>query len=163
MRASPSTQSEASKPDGGPSGDHAPAAVERAGPGGEGPSALERFERRAEKIARAAEVGVIAGVQHETDLLAALVEKRLPEVGDERGLSGGNPAEQARGENAHARVHEGPAVAGPEARDAIPFGLKRRVPLGVSVFSHQQGRRAAGVPVAAEQLGDSRARWRHRS
>jgi len=99
---------------------------------------------------------MISGVQQETDLLPALLEERLPEVGDERRLARGNPAEKGSRKNADARVHERPAAAGPEARDAVPFGLKRRVPVGVSVFSHQQCRRPSGSAVAGEELGVAR-------
>jgi len=137
----------------GSKGESAPALVERAGSSRERSSPLERFERRAQKIARAAEVGVIAGVEHVADLLPALGEEGLPQVGDERGLARGNPPEQTRGEDADARVQEGPSVAGPEARDAVPFGLKRRVPVGVSVFSHQQSRRPAGAAMAGKEAG----------
>src|SRR5262249_31923989 len=51
--------------------------VEGAGAPRKGPTALERFERRAEEIARAAEVGEGARVPDETDLEAVL-EHRLP-------------------------------------------------------------------------------------
>ena len=144
------------EPRGGAAVEDAPASVESTGAAGERPSASERFERRAEKIARAAEVGMITGVRDEADLLPALLEERLPEVGDERRLARGNPAEKGSRKNADARVHERPAAAGPAARDAVPFGLKRRVPVGVSVFSHQQCRRPSGSAVAGEELGVAR-------
>lgn len=136
-----------------PSRENAPAGVDRPGLGGEGPTPLERFERRAEKIARSAEVGVAVGVEDETDLVAALGQERLPEIGDERRLTRRNPIEEAGSKDAHSGVHQGPGVAGPEARDAVPFGLKRRVPVGVSVFSHQQGRCSTGGSVPGAELG----------
>ena len=71
---------------------------------GERASPRERFERRAEEIARAAESQVRRMMQNETALLA------------QRPVSPGRWA------------------VDPERRDDVPFGLKRRVVLRVPVF-----------------------------
>lgn len=114
-------------------------------------SASQRFERRAEKIARAAEVGVGPLVEQEADFLPPLVEKRLPEVPDEGPLPRRYPGEQPRRENANPGVQKRPLAADPESRDAVPFGLKRRVPLGVPVFRYEERGGAPGLAVAGNE------------
>lgn len=125
--------------------------IEVAGPGGEGPSPSERFERRAEEIARAAEVRERPIVKDEADLLGSAVEQGLPQVGDERGLARGNPVDKAGRQDADPRVEERPLATGPEARDAVPFGLKRRVPVGMPVFRHQERRGASRFAVSGDE------------
>src|SRR5262249_32707623 len=136
--------------------EHATFIVEDARSLREGPSASERFERRAEEIARAAEVGEETLVLDEPDLLAAAVEQELPQVGDERRLAGPDSIEQTRRERANACVEEGTAPRGPEARDAVPFGLKRRVPVGMPVFGHQERRASARIVVSPDETREVR-------
>ncbi len=137
-----------------PSGEDAPADVEIAAAFREGPSARERFERRAEEIARAAEVGVRAMMEDEAQLLAPLVEERLPQVGDEGGLAGRNAGQEPRGEGADAGVEERAWAVDAEGRDAIPFGLKRRVVLRVPVFRDEERRGAPRFAVPGEKAGE---------
>ncbi len=96
----------------------------------ERPTALERFERRVEEIARAAEAGKRPFVKDLADLCPSFGKQRLPEVGDERGFPGANAGEDPRRHRAHARVERWPRILSPEARDCLPFGLKRRVAVG---------------------------------
>jgi hypothetical protein len=117
-------------------------------------AALERFERRAEEIARAAEVVKRAIMEDPADLLDPLVEERLPEVGDERGLAGGNAREEPRSQSAHARVEQRAWSVDAEGRDTVPFGLQRRVVVRIPVLREEQRRRAAGGPVAGEKAGE---------
>ena len=124
--------------------------IEDSGSRGEGPTARERFERRAEEIARAAEVGKGTFVEHEADLLAA-GQHRLPDIGDERGFPFGDPAEDPRRQNADARVKQGPHALTPEARDGVAFGLKRRVPIGLAVFDGEQCRTPTTCGVCLRQ------------
>jgi hypothetical protein len=114
-------------------------------------SALERFERRAEEIARAAEIGVRALMQDEAQFFPPLVEQRLPQVGDEGGFSGRDAREQPGREHTDAGVEQRPWAADAEGRDAVPFGLKRRVLLRVPIFRDEQRRGAPRIPVAGEQ------------
>ena len=72
------------------------------------PSPRELFERRAEQIAREAELQVRRMIQDESDLLA----RRSIDAGDR--------------------------AVDPETRDTIPFGLKRRVVLRVPVFRRDE-------------------------
>jgi hypothetical protein len=74
----------------------------------EPPSPRELFERRAEQIARAAELHVRRMIQDETALLA------------------------------QRSVGPGSWTVDPEGRDAVPFGLKRRVVLRVPVFGRDE-------------------------
>jgi len=133
--------------------------VERAGARRERSAARERFERSAEEIARAAEVGEAARVKDPSDLLGCLprrrplIEERLPEVGDERGLPGRDSREEARREDADPRVEEGRWSADAEGRDAVPFGLKRRVALRLPVFDDEERGGATGGAVRGEQSG----------
>jgi len=113
--------------------------VESAASFGEGKTARERFERRAEKIARAAEVGEAPRVPHPGDR-SAPAEQRLPEVGDERRLSARNAVEKARREDADAGVEERGWAFAAESRDAIPFGLQRRVPARLAVLDDEERR-----------------------
>jgi hypothetical protein len=73
------------------------------------PSPRELFEKRAEQIAHAAELHVRRMIEAESDLLA------------------------------ERSVGPGSWTADPETRDAIPFGLKRRVVLRVPVFGRDGG------------------------
>ena len=70
-------------------GEDARLLVEDSGSGGEGTTAQERFERRAEEIARAAEVGEGTLVKDPADFLPPF-EEGLPHVIDERSLAGRN-------------------------------------------------------------------------
>jgi hypothetical protein len=120
-------------------------------------AAIERFERRAEEIARAAEVGVRAMVEKEAELFrrsAPSFEERLPEVRDERSFAGRDPRQHARREGAHARVEQRPSFVDAEGRDAIPFGLKRRVMIRVPIFRDEERRRAPRFPVAGDEGGE---------
>lgn len=130
----------------------APHPVERAGAGGERSAARERFERSAEEIARAAEIGERAVVSHEADLFSG-VEKRLPEIGDERPLAGGDPLQKPGAENADAGVEERIWSTDAEGRDAVPFGLKRRVALRLPVLDDEKRRGAAGGAVRGDEAG----------
>ena len=148
--------------------DHAFSDVEIAGPapgedaelwveipaaGREGPSASDRFERRAQEIARAAEIRERALVQEKADRLLAGVEERLPQVSNEGGLARGNPGEQARRQDADARVQQSAWSVDAEGRDAIPFGLKRRVVLRIPILRDEERRGAVRTPVAGQQPG----------
>jgi hypothetical protein len=143
-------------------GENPPPFVEEAAATRKGPSASERFERRAEKIARAAEIGVRAMMQDEAKLfpipmsipLPPLVEQRLPEVGDQSRLSRGDPGEQAGREDAHPGVEEGTWAVDAEGRDAIPFGLKRRVLIRIPILRDEKGRRPSGFAVPGEERGE---------
>ena len=114
-------------------------------------SALERFERRAEEIARAAEIGVRALMQDEAQFFPPLVEQRLPQSGDEGGFSGRDSRQQPGREHTDAGVEQRPWAADAEGRDAVPFGLKRRVLLRVPIFRDEQRRGSPRIPVAGEQ------------
>jgi hypothetical protein len=111
------------------SGEDTQPLIELAGSGGKRSAARERFERRAEEIARAAEIGVRAMMEDEAKLFPPLVEERLPQICDERGLARGNAGKQPRRENADPGVEQGAWAVDAEGRDAVPFGLKRRVVL----------------------------------
>ena len=132
--------------------------VERAGPGREWSAARERFERRAEEIAWAAEIGEESFVLDPPDFLPPF-EEALPKVADERGLSGGDLSEQPGSEHADAGVQKGrdlpigltAGLPAAEARDAVPFGLKRRIPVGLSVCHDEQSRRPAALAMAAQE------------
>lgn len=121
-----------------------------------GSSALERFERRAQEIARAAEVREWPAVEEPTDLLAPLRQQGRPEVGDESRLSGGNSGKDPRGNHADPRVKERVVSADSEARDSVPFGLKRRIPVGIPILHDEEGDRAPGFAVTGEQGRDVR-------
>ena len=114
-------------------------------------SALERFERRAQEIARAAEIGVRALMQDEAEFFPPGVEQRLPEVGDEGRLPGRDAREQPRREHADPGVEQRPWAADAEGRDAIPFGLKRRVYLRVPIFRDEERRGAPRIAVTGDQ------------
>ncbi len=116
-----------------------------------GASALERFERRAQEIARAAEIGVRALMQDEAKFFPPLVEQRLPEMRDESRLPGGDAREQPGREDAHSGIQQRPWAADAECRDAIPFGLKRRVYLRVPIFRDEERRSAPRIPVTGDQ------------
>ncbi len=120
-------------------------------------AAIERFERRAEEIARAAEVGVRAMMEDEAELFggsAPTFEERLPEVRHQRGFPGGNPREHSRSEGADTRVEQRPCFVDAEGRDAIPFGLKRRVVIRVPIFRDEERRRAPRFPVGPDESGE---------
>jgi hypothetical protein len=117
-------------------------------------SALERFERRAQEIARAAEIGVRAMMQDEAQFFPPFVEQRLPQMGDERRLAGRDAREQPGREHAHAGVEQRPWAADAEGRDAVPFGLKRRVYLRVPIFRDEERRGSPRFPVTGEQGGE---------
>ena len=116
-----------------------------------GSSALERFERRAQEIARAAEIGVRALMQDEAQFFPPPVEQRLPEVRDQGRLAGRDAPEQPGREHADPGVEQGPWASDAEGRDAIPFGLKRRVYLRVPIFRDEERRRAPRVTVGGDQ------------
>ena len=116
-----------------------------------GASALERFERRAQEIARAAEIGVRALMQDEAKFFPPRVEQRLPEVRDEGRLSGRDAGEQTGSEHANPCVEQRPWAAGPEGRDAVPFGLKRRVFLRVPIFRDEERRGAPRIAVTGNE------------
>ncbi len=116
-----------------------------------GSSALERFERRAQEIARAAEIGVRALVQDEAKFFPPGVEQRLPQVGDQGRFPRRDAREQPGREHADAGVEQRPWSADAEGRDAIPFGLKRRVYLRVPIFRDEERRGAPRIAVAGEQ------------
>ena len=118
---------------------------------GKGSSALERFERRAQEIARAAEIGVRALMQDEANFFPPLVEQRLPEVRDESRLPGRDAREQPGCEDANSGVEQRPWAADAEGRYAVPFGLKRRVYLRVPIFRDEERRSAPRIAVAGDQ------------
>ena len=80
------------------------------------PSALERFKRRVDEIARAAEIGG---------------SSFLP------GPHAGEQTDKRRGQ---VRARQQPRTLGPGTRDSVPFGLKRRVAVGLPVFDGQERR-----------------------
>jgi hypothetical protein len=116
-------------------------------------SAVERFERRAQEIARAAEIGERALMRDEPQLFPPFVEERLPQMRHERSLSGRDSAQQARRQDRDAGVQEWPWSLDAEGRDAVPFGLKRRVVLRVPVFRDEERRGAPRFAVALEESG----------
>ncbi len=166
--------------------------IKGAGAVGKGATPNERFERRAEEIARSAEVGERPGMREPSDFLAVR-EERIPQIVDQRALSRTDPREKPRGEDTDTGVEErrgglGPAApregaagagvtspAAPregaagvgvtggsgaegrgrgsemssETRDAVPFGLKRRVPVGLPVRNDEKSGQPAAVPVGA--------------
>ncbi len=115
------------------------------------PTPLERFERRAKEIARAAEVGEEAFVRQTADLFPPLDEHRLPQVGDERGLAGRDAGQETRGQDTDPGVEKRPQTLSPEGLDSVPFGLKRRVAVRLSVFDDEQRRGSGARSVAGEQ------------
>jgi hypothetical protein len=115
-----------------------------------GESARERFDRRAQEIARDAQVRERPRVANEPDL-SPFREKTFPEIGDERGLARRNPSDQIRGEHADAGVQERGWAYAPESRDRIPFGLQRRVAVGLSIVDDEKRRRGAGLAMPGEQ------------
>ena len=130
--------------------------VEPSGAGRERPTARERFERRAEEIARSAEIGERPLVEEPADFLPPFGEEGLPEIRDERGFARGNAREQAGSERADAGVEQRRAVERPrpssaESRDSVPFGLKRRVPVGLDVFDDEEGGGAPALPMAPQE------------
>ena len=82
------------------------------------PSALERFKRRVQEIARAAEIGG---------------RSSLP-------LPGPDAGEKPYGRCGRVCARQQPRTLCPEARDSVPFGLKRRVAVGLPVFDGQERR-----------------------
>ena len=133
-------------------GEEAGPFVEDAGPGGEGATARERFERRAEEIARSAEVGERTLVEHVADLLSAR-EHRAPDIGHERGFPFGDTQQKPRREKTDTGVEQRARALPAEARDDVPFGLKRRVSLGRSVFDGEQCRTPTTCGVCLPQPG----------
>lgn len=133
-------------------GEQAGPFIEDAGPGGEGTTARERFERCAEEIARSAEVGERTLVEHVADLLSAR-EHGAPDIGHERGFPFGDAGQKPRRESADTGVQQGTRALAPEARDDVPFGLKRRVSLGRSVFDGEQCRTPTTCGVCLPQPG----------
>jgi hypothetical protein len=119
-------------------------------------SALERFERRAEEIARAAEIGKRLLMEEEPDFLPPFVEQRLPQVGHERRRTGGDAGQEPRRQNADSRVQERTWAVDPERRDAVPFGLKRRVLLRVPIFRDEQRGGAPRPSVKIRETGEVR-------
>jgi hypothetical protein len=117
-------------------------------------AAIERFERRVEEIARAAEVAKRALMQDPADFLPPFVEERLPKMRDELCPSGRNEREQTRGQDADPRVEKGVWSVDAEGRDAIPFGLKRRVVLRVPVFRDEERRGAPRFAVTGQEPGE---------
>ena len=101
---------------------------------GKGPTPVERFERRAEQIARAAEICKGSRVAHQCDFPRAIPKKGRAKIGCELFLAARNAAENGLRQHADPRVVPGLWRMGPECRDAVPFGLKRRVSLGLPVF-----------------------------
>lgn len=132
------------------------AGVKRPAARGEGPSALERFKRSAEKIARSAEIGKRPFVADKADGFAAFPEKGRPEIGCELFLAARNAAEKARRQEADPGVEQRLWRVDPEGRDAVPFGLKRRVSPRLPVFDDgERGRPAAGAvrPQKTREIG----------
>jgi len=123
---------------------------------GERSAAVERFERRAEEIARAAEVRESPAVEEPADLLTPLRQHRGPEVGDERRLAGRDARQDPRRQDADTGVEKRFASFDPEAGDSVPFGLKRRVPVRLSVLHDEECRRSAGLAVPGEERRDVR-------
>ena len=131
-------------------------AVEIPAPLRERPTAVECFERRAEEIARAAQVLEGASVEEPADLLAPGRQQRHPEVGRESGLPRRDQGKDPGRHRADSRVEERMGATCAEARDSVPFGLKRRVPIGISVLHDEEGGRAPGLAVAGQQGRDVR-------
>jgi hypothetical protein len=80
----------------------------------ERPSALERFKRRVQEIARAAEITA-----------------RGP-------VAARNAGEEARKHRRYSCFGMEPQTVSPETRDSVPFGLKRRVAVGFPIFEDRQ-------------------------
>ncbi len=124
-------------------------------PGRDGSSARERFERRAEEIARAAEVGVRAMMEDEARLFPLpFVDERLPPVDEKRGLPRPIAEQGPPRDHADSGVERGAWVVDAEDRDAIPFGLKRRVVLRVPVFRDAERRGEPRFAVVSEDRGE---------
>ena len=86
--------------------------IEAAASGRERSAARERFERRAEEIARAAEVGVRTMMQDEAELFPPFVEERLPEVREPERSRRGEFARAAGGRERRRRCRAGALVRG---------------------------------------------------
>jgi hypothetical protein len=125
--------------------EHARVRIEIPRGAGEGSTAVERFERQAHEIARAAENCGGTPAPNPADFLPAFPEERLPEILDERALPGPCPAQQSRRDDHDTSVEQRAIGLPPEGRDSVPFGLKRRLPGGLSVLQHSQGRDARGI------------------
>jgi len=121
-----------------------------------GSGARERFERRAEEIARAAEVGERLLMEDESDLLPPPLEQGPPQMFHEPRLPGRDAREEPGGQHADAGIEERAWAVDAEGRDSVPFGLKRRVPLRIPVFRDEQSRGASGVTVTAEKSREVR-------
>lgn len=116
-------------------------------------AARERFERRAEEIAGLAEVREGAVVLEPADFLPPF-EDALPQV-DERALARRDVGKEPRGEHTDAGEEKwfipAPAALSPEARDAVPFGLKRRIPVGLPIGYDEKRGEPAALAVALEK------------
>jgi hypothetical protein len=130
--------------------------IEIPAPFRKGSGARERFERRAEEIARAAEIGERLLMEDKADLLPPFVEEGLPEMRHQAGLAGRDPREESRRQDADAGVEERTWSVDPERRDSVPFGLKRRVVLRVPVFRDQERRGTPRVAMPGGEAGEVR-------
>lgn len=115
----------------------------------EGPSATECFERRAQEIARAAEAARRFAI--DTAGLFSPIQPRLTEIGNGAPVPGPSPGELAGRHRRRARVTHQPWTLSPETRDSVPFGLKRRVPVGIPILHAEDRRRAAGLAVPGHE------------
>lgn len=121
----------------------------------ERPSAIERFERRVQEIARAAEVTRRFFVKDSAGLFS-FVQPRLPEIGNRGPVPGPNAGEVTGRHRRRVRVKQQPRTLSPETRDSVPFGLKRRVAVGFPVFGDQERRSPVDLPVAGERRSRDR-------
>jgi hypothetical protein len=130
--------------------------VEIAASGRERSAAVESFERRAEEIARSAEIVERPRVQEPADFVQVLPKDGLPLVGDESALARRDQGQDPRGHDADAGVKERTLRSSAETRDSIPFGLKRRVPVGIPIQHDQERCRAAALPVPFDERREVR-------
>jgi hypothetical protein len=131
-----------------------PAGVETPSVFRERSPAVQRFERRAEEIARAAQIIEGAAVEEPADLVVRLAQERRPEIGDEGRLSGRDSVEHARRQDADARVQERLLDRHSESRDSVPFGLKRRIPVRIPILHDEERGRPSGLAVAGQERRD---------
>lgn len=125
--------------------------VESAAASRERSAAVENFERRAQEIARSAEVRKRPRVPEPPDSVEVLPDEGLPQVGHESPLPRRDPGQEPRGHHANAGVEERIGAAAAESRDSIPFGLKRRIPAGIPILHDEERRRPAASPMVLNE------------
>ena len=150
-RVGPDQASPHFEPEGRTKGEDPVRRVEVAAPGRERSAAVESFERRAQEIARSAEIGERPRVQEPADFVQVLPEDGLPLVSDESALARRDQGQDPRRDDADTGVKQRTLRSSPETRDSIPFSLKRRVPVGIPILHDQERCGAAALPVPLDE------------